>query len=849
MQTQIMRILSLATTLGLLLAVVPVDTATRTAAANHAPDELFVLFADDTITAEEFSALARAGVDAVDVSVKRANAAVLKLGSDDDAPAVLKEVRALDDVTAVAPIRSVVGLGFSPPNDTRYIWRAPDPFFVDQQTTLGPNETDPHSIDLEPVWRATLSGGPYSVNPYRRGITTAILDSGATLALVEDSSLLSPVWNYVSGTSNTADDSGGANHGTRVASLIAANTDNGAGIAGAMHTASGRVLVYKVLNAQLAGQTDHVMTAMMDAADRGAKVIHLSLGHRATLADDTSMAPDSEVRQMWEQVVAYCRGKGALVVAASGNGGGSTYTDVYYPAACEGAIAVGSIDPLTGARSTFSSYGPRLDVVAPGERVWTLRSNGTSENHLSGTSFAAPLVTGAISYLWSLVPSLPADEMFDMVRSGAVGAGYGPDPGFDDATGYGRFDADAILSAMISAVPVQPTPSLSSGEPEGIETSMSWTPAAGTNVFYRYGYEGGPEYQTTATSARIALPGSGEHTAYVRAYATDLWSAALPATRTVTVQGSVPGFTSQRYEGADRYLTSAAISRATAPTTADTVVIASGENWPDGLAASSLAGALGAPLLLTPKSRVALTVRDEIWRLKPTRIYIVGGAGAVSSAIETKLRTLPLAFTITRLAGSDRYDTARLVALKTREVAGPVPEQTAIVVSGENYPDALAASPLSAFAGFPILLTRRNAMPAATAAAIDELGIAATVLVGGAGVVSDGVMARLPGPVRIAGKDRYETSRRFAVFTVNKGWLEYERLGVATGLAFPDALAAGPLLGTSRSPLVLADAASQGLNSWLLDVGAGVDELRILGGPGAVSYDLETSIKSHIRAQ
>lgn len=831
------------------LAVLSTATVTGAAPPGEpiAPDSLVVLYGDDSITVDDFRALSAAGLPPSHVKVRNARLVEVTVPADADAEALIEAVRDHTSVVAVARNARVHGLSAVPPDDTRYSHEITGgTFFFDQQTYLGPTTTDQHAIGLETVWDATMNGDSFTMNTHRPGVTVAVMDTGVTSSLMEDTARYIPVWNYVDGTTDTADRAAPGFHGTATASIIAAKTDNRFAIAGTLYDVDNRVLVYKVLDDDQ-GDVGDVMVAMMDAANQRAKVISLSLGHRATLiahgAEGT--VPDIDVRALWQRVVDYCAARGTLVVAASGNEGSGGYPHVYYPAACEGVLAVGAIDPATGRRSTFSSYGPQLDVVAAGERVWVARPNGTTAVE-RGTSFAAPVVAGAVAYLWSLIPDLTPAQMLAFARDTADGS-YGPNPGFDEETGYGRFDAAKAYDSMKTSVPVQSPVSLAVVPVNGREVRLSWSAAAGGGVFYRYSHDGGPEYQTTARTGRLVLTSDGTHTVNVRSFASDRWGAQSPATTTVSVStGSAP-LTSVRYEGSDRYRTAASISGATFPSSAPAVVVASGQNWPDGLAGGVLAAVTNGPLLLTRTDRLSLEVRDEVLRSRPTRIYILGGRSAISPAVESAIGSLLPTATITRLGGEDRYDTARLIALEVRRRTGVLVDGRVIIASGENYPDALAGSALAAAYRTPILLTRHAHVPSPTQAAFAALKPTTSIVLGGESAISAAVFRTLPNPTRIPGRDRYETSRRIAEHGIGRGVFSSAHLGLATGRAFPDALAAAQALGGRRTPLLLADSATEPLLRWLGDRGPTVNAVVLFGGPAAMPYDLEFDVKGALR--
>src|SRR5690606_9882139 len=137
-----------------------------------------------------------------------------------------------------------------------------------------------------------------------------------------------------------------------------------------------------------------------------------------------------------------------------------------------------------------------------------------------------------------------------------------------------------------------------------------------------------------------------------------------------------------RLGGADRYATAIAVSQkyqANVPV----VFVATGTAFPDALAATAAAPRLGGPLLRTATGYLPDAVADEIERLNPANIYIVGGTGAVSAAVQAELSGIA---TTTRLGGGTRYDTALAIVNVAFESA-----DTAIIATGSGFADALAA--------------------------------------------------------------------------------------------------------------------------------------------------------------
>lgn len=284
-----------------------------------------------------------------------------------------------------------------------------------------------------------------------------------------------------------------------------------------------------------------------------------------------------------------------------------------------------------------------------------------------------------------------------------------------------------------------------------------------------------------------------------------------------------------RIAGADRLATAIAASRERFPDRSlagGAAVVANGYGFADALAGSTLAGAVGGPLLLTRPDRLTDAVRAEIARLGVKRVYVLGGAAAVSSGVARSIDRIS-GVAVTRVAGRDRYATAAAVARKADAVHAGGSARVAFLASGTKFPDALSASPMAASAVAPILLTRPDGLSSAAKAALRDpaLGITDVVIVGGSPAVSGGVATAVKSIVgaghvrRISGPDRYRTSAAFAAWATNGGSgtgnvgtsanpsalpaLAFSRMGLALGSDFPDALAGGVSCGLAGAPLLL----------------------------------------------
>ena len=285
-----------------------------------------------------------------------------------------------------------------------------------------------------------------------------------------------------------------------------------------------------------------------------------------------------------------------------------------------------------------------------------------------------------------------------------------------------------------------------------------------------------------------------------------------------------------RLAGADRYQTSVEISKK-GWKSAETVVLATGDNFPDALSAAPLAKKYNAPILLTNSKVLTVEVLNEIKRLGAKTVYIVGGTGAVAQSAENTL--VSIGIQCKRLKGQDRYETSVAIATELG------PKADIVIATGNNFPDALSIAPFAAACEVPILLVNDSVMPSSVQNYILENNVETTTIVGGTGVISLGLESLLPNPTRFAGANRYDTN--FKVIDALGADPSYTYF--ATGENFPDALAGAPLAANYYSPIILVDRTMDPniLATWRANKD-GMKMKCILGGTGAVPQDIINQI-------
>ncbi|HSI99153.1 MAG TPA: cell wall-binding repeat-containing protein [Patescibacteria group bacterium] len=188
----------------------------------------------------------------------------------------------------------------------------------------------------------------------------------------------------------------------------------------------------------------------------------------------------------------------------------------------------------------------------------------------------------------------------------------------------------------------------------------------------------------------------------------------------------------QRLSGADRYATAARVSAATFAPGVAVAYVATGASFPDALAGGVAAGRQGGPVLLVAKNALPAATAGELGRLKAKKIIVLGGTSAVSDGVLATLRSYT-AGGVTRLSGADRYATAVAVS---RASTGPDAPRTVYIATGAAFPDGLAATPIAARGGGPLLIVPPSGLTDVIRAELRRLNPPRVVIVGGTSVVS-----------------------------------------------------------------------------------------------------------------
>ena len=259
-----------------------------------------------------------------------------------------------------------------------------------------------------------------------------------------------------------------------------------------------------------------------------------------------------------------------------------------------------------------------------------------------------------------------------------------------------------------------------------------------------------------------------------------------------------------RIDGRDRIETAINISKQTF-NKAKTAIVVRHDLFPDSMTASVLAKLKDAPILLNPTDKLDSRVGDEIKRLGAEEVIIVGGQNSVSEKVREELKAYDADKNVERIAGADRYGTSEMVAKRVVGITGK--KNTAVLASGQLFPDALSVGTFASREGHPILLVKKNLIPVEVERAIRDLDINKTYIAGGLDTISRLVEAKLPNVVeRMAGKTRYETS----VAIAKSKFKDSKEAFIASGEEFADALVISPISGKYNLPTLLVSSRANG---------------------------------------
>jgi subtilisin family serine protease/putative cell wall-binding protein len=676
-------------------------------------------------------------------------------------------------------------------------------------------------------------------------------------------------WDFVNGDRKPADDN---DHGTWVSGVIAANPNNGQGIAGISWT--DKILPVKVMDSAGSGYTSNLARGIRYAADRGADVINMSVG-----GFPYDVAVKSAVDYAWS--------KGAVLVGAAGN---NRREETFYPASYPNVVSV-SATQADDEFTNWSSYGTAVDVSAPGADIQTTDCGGCSTTaaggsaymYVSGTSFATPNTAGIVALIRARYPTLTNQQVVDRLLATVDDLGF---TGWDNRYGKGRVNAlravGGSTAAVVSATGDSFEPNNTIGAARALALGTVWQPTI--------------HPASDPDHFRFSVPRAGRLEVTVTPLVDNTrWPmSSLPVDPVVDAWDSVGAVVGHSDNPTDSSAVESVVLRATSATS----FVVRVTNWyPNGSpgvytirgvyvddvapVVSSWSPAPGSINVPVGSARVdmvfsepvigvdssSVTLRDEanlavpatvsyasaarratltpLSPLRPEVRYRVLLGSAIHDQAANALGATSSTFTsgkaVTRIAGADRYAVAANLSAASFAPGVPV----AYLASGQTFPDALAGGPVAGRDGGPILLLTKDAVPSATAAELARLAPGRIVVLGGSGSVSDAVLSSLAaytagGVTRIAGADRYAVAANLsaASFAADGPASVY----VVTGVNYPDGLSSGPVAARAGVPVLLVST-----DSLPASVAAELRRLNpsrviIVGGTGSVSSGVQTAI-------
>ena len=684
-----------------------------------------------------------------------------------------------------------------------------------------------------------LTGNQYSLDRMRVRDAWTLSKGGSGLIAVLDTGVqgnhpdlagrVIAGYDFVNNDSNAVDDNG---HGTWVAGVIAGNTNDGYGIAGISWT--DRILPVKIMNDEGLGNTTALLNGIVYAADRGATVINMSVG-------------GFPYSQGVQDAVNYAWNKGAVLVGAAGN---NNLEERFYPASMANVVSV-SATQLDDEFSHWSSYGPAVDVSAPGSSIQTANCTVCTRNshsiyshiYVTGTSFATPNVAGVVALIRARYPSWTPAQVVDRLYATVDDLGFA---GWDNRYGRGRVNAYRALGGSVQAAArpagdaLEGNNGLSAARPIPLGTATRPTiypasdvdflavdvPRAGRLDVRVTGVVDGRVSPWTLSSLPIDPVVELYDTAGRLLQRVD----AVWEDGTELAQVSVAAPTRIIVRINNYYANGNRTAYSITPTFVDTVPPALSAQSPGPNAVKvRYDGAITATFNepVTGVGTATVQLRDAAGRsvaaavtyssstrratlmpsapLAPEAKYSVHLTTGIKDSAGNAFAGASWSFTtgkaVPRVAGSNAFDTAAAVSRTAFSAGVPV----VYVATVRTYPDALAGGPAARAGGGPILFTDSASLPAATAAELSRLQPRRIVVLGGTSAISSSVVGQLDqytaGSVtRIAGADRYATAAAISRATFAAG---APTVYVATGENYPDALAAAAVAARAKAPILL----------------------------------------------
>ncbi|HFG9227389.1 TPA: cell wall-binding glycosyl-hydrolase Cwp19 [Clostridioides difficile] len=261
----------------------------------------------------------------------------------------------------------------------------------------------------------------------------------------------------------------------------------------------------------------------------------------------------------------------------------------------------------------------------------------------------------------------------------------------------------------------------------------------------------------------------------------------------------------EKLRGDERYDTAVAISKKGWATNSDTVVLVNGYSIVDGITSTPLATSNDAPILLVNKDNIPTSTKNELKRLNPSKVILIGGNNSIGDKVESEIKDTLSNVSINRVGGSDRYSTSLMIA---KELVKTNPVEKLYITSGTGEADSLSITSKAGEEKQPIVLVSKDNVSDEVYNWISDLKVKDAYFIGGNLSISDSVINKLDKVItndvsknRIAGENREETNGKvIQKFYPNA---EYSSMFVSKSNQLVDALTSGPLAAKLKSPVVM----------------------------------------------
>lgn len=505
------------------------------------------------------------------------------------------------------------------------------------------------------------------------GVKIAIIDSGIS---PHDDLNVSGGRSFVPYTNSYYDDNG---HGSHIAGIISAK-DNTIGVVGIAPNA--KLYSVKVLDKNGEGLLSDVASGIDWAINQKMDIINLSLG-------------SSSHSSVLEALMKKAESRGILVVAAAGNNGSDNVqkNTVEYPAKYSSVIAVGSINKES-KRSLFSATGSQLEVVAPGEQIYSTLLNNQYA-YMDGTSMAAGYVSGTLAIYKEAFPTLSSHKIRALLTSQSLDLGV---PGKDSLYGNGLIQVPKLPERIDGKDRFEVAVNISRKTRDKADTVFITNYSAFADAL-----SASPLAHQRKAPIFLSKPNQIDSNTLneikrLGAKKAVIIGGEVSISKEIEIQLSNLGINVTRIGGKDRFEVSSKI--AIQLNNWDKVFVSNGYVFADALSIAPHASSLGTPILLVKDNEIPDSIKNQLLSHSIKESEVIGGETSVGKAVFTQLPS-PI-----RTGGKDRYEVALNISKKYSH-----PDHPIYLASGLTFTDALTGSLLIAQTKGSLLLTKPTMFP------------------------------------------------------------------------------------------------------------------------------------------